>query len=111
MFADPWPQGYDAVFFSNILHDWDEARRMSLARKSFRILPPGGRLYLHEMLLAETRDGPLPAALFSLAMLIANYGKQLSLTELEGLLEGAGFVDVGATPTYGYYSLVSARKP
>jgi acetylserotonin N-methyltransferase len=111
MFADPWPQGYDAVFFSNIFHDWDEPRRRLLAQKSFRILPPGGRIYLHEMLLAETRDGPLPAALFSLAMLIANYGKQFSLTELQSLLGGAGFVDVQATQTYGYYSLVSARKP
>src|SRR5437667_16209 len=26
MFADPWPPGYDAVFLSNILHDWDRAR-------------------------------------------------------------------------------------
>jgi hypothetical protein len=111
MFADPWPQGYDAVFFSNIFHDWDEPRRRLLAQKSFRILPTGGRIYLHEMLLAETRDGPLPAALFSLAMLIANYGKQFSLTELQSLLGGAGFVDVQATQTYGYYSLVSARKP
>ena len=111
MFADPWPQGYDAVFFSNIFHDWDEPRRRLLAQKSFRILPAGGRIYLHEMLLAETRDGPLPAALFSLAMLIVNYGKQFSLTELQSLLGGAGFVDVRATQTYGYYSLVSARKP
>ena len=26
MFADPWPRGYNAVFFSNIFHDWDLAR-------------------------------------------------------------------------------------
>jgi hypothetical protein len=53
----------------------------------------------------------LPAALFSLAMLVGNYGKQFSLPELAGLLTGCGFADVRATRTYGYYSLVGARKP
>jgi hypothetical protein len=56
-------------------------------------------------------DGPRPAALFSLAMLLNTYGQQLTLGELEVLLGASGFVDVRATQTYGYYSLVSARKP
>ena len=111
MFVDPWPRGYDAVFLGNILHDWDAPRRAALARKSFAALPPGGRLYLYELLLADTRDGPRPAALFSLAMLLVTYGQQLTLGELETLLGASGFVDVRATQTYGYYSLVSARKP
>ncbi|MDQ3702918.1 MAG: ubiquinone/menaquinone biosynthesis protein, partial [Chloroflexota bacterium] len=111
MFADPWPTGYDAVFFSNIFHDWDVARCRHLVAQSFAALPSGGRIYLHEILLADSRDGPLPAALFSLAMLIANYGKQFTFGELESLLREGGFRDVGAAPTYGYYSLVSARKP
>jgi O-methyltransferase domain len=111
MFADRWPAGHDAVFFSNIFHDWDVARCRHLVTRSFAALPSGGRIYLHEILLADSRDGPLPAALFSLAMLIANYGKQFTFGELESLLSEGGFRDVRSALTYGYYSLVSARKP
>jgi hypothetical protein len=111
MFADEWPQGYDACFFSNIFHDWDPERCALLARKAFTALPSGGRIYLHEMLLADTKDGPLPAALFSITMLAGNYGKQFSLAELDQLLTTAGFINVRASQTYAYYSLISAHKP
>jgi acetylserotonin N-methyltransferase len=63
------------------------------------------------MLLADTRDGPLPAASFSLMMATGARGKQYSAGELDGMLREAGFGEATVTPTYGYYSLVSARKP
>jgi O-methyltransferase domain len=110
MFRDAWPTGYDAVFFSNVFHDWDPQRRDDLAQRAFAALPHGGRILLHEMLLDDTADGPLPAALFSV-MMLGTRGKQFSLPELDALLTRAGFVDTRATPSYGYYSLVSARKP
>jgi hypothetical protein len=111
MFRDAWPAGHDAVFFSNIFHDWDGERCLDLARRGFEALPSGGRIYLHEMLLADTKDGPLPAAAFSMLMLLRTEGKQFAAQELDDLLQEGGFRDVVATPTYGYYSLVSARKP
>jgi acetylserotonin N-methyltransferase len=110
MFNDVWPTGYDAVFFSNVFHDWDPRRRDDLAQRAFAALPIGGRVCLHEMLLHDTADGPLPAALFSV-MMLGTRGKQFSLPELDDLLTRAGFVDTQATPSYGYYSLVSATKP
>jgi len=110
MFHDAWPTGYDAIFFSNVFHDWDPQRRDDLAQRSFDALPAGGRILLHEMLLHETQDGPLPAAMFSV-MMLGTRGKQFSLPELDELLTRAGFVDTSAAPSYGYYSLVSARKP
>jgi hypothetical protein len=110
MFDDPWPTGYDAVFFSNVFHDWDAQRRDELAAHSFAALPPGGRIYLHEMLLNQSSDGPLPSALFSVMMLNTR-GKQFSAPELDTLLRGAGFAHMTVTPAYGYYSLVSATRP
>jgi hypothetical protein len=110
MFDDPWPRGYDAIFFSNIFHDWDPRRLADLARLSFAALPPDGRIYLHEMLLNDTHDGPLPAALFSV-MMLGTRGKQFSAAELDDVLTGAGFADLHITQTYGYYSVVSATKP
>jgi len=111
MFTDDWPTGYDAHFFSNIFHDWSDATCRLLARQSFAALPPGGRIFLHEMLMDDDGCGPLPAAAFSVMMLLGTRGRQYSLPELRDFLEGAGFVDVEAVRTGGgYYSLVSARK-
>jgi hypothetical protein len=42
---------YDAHFFSNVWHDWNEAQCANLAARSFKALPSGGRILLHEMLL------------------------------------------------------------
>ncbi|HLZ27306.1 MAG TPA: methyltransferase [Chloroflexota bacterium] len=110
MFSDPWPSGYDAIFFSNVLHDWDANRRAGLAARTFAALPPGGRIYLHEMLLNDTSDGPLPPALFSV-MMLGTRGKQFSAPELNALLTTAGFAHMTVTPSYAYYSLVTATKP
>jgi hypothetical protein len=112
MFRAPWPQGHDAHFFSNIFHDWSDETCRLLARKSFEALAPGGRILLHEMLMDDDGCGPTPAAAFSVLMLLGTKGRQYTLPELRGFLEGAGFVDVQSSQTGGgYYSLVSARKP
>lgn len=111
MFREQWPTGYDAVFFSNIFHDWSFATCAQLAKKAYDILPPGGCVYLHEMLLNDTGDGPRTAAAFSVLMLLGTEGRQFIFGELRTLLEEAGFRDVRATATYGYYSVVTGHKP
>ena len=110
MFNDPWPSGYDAHFLSNIFHDWGWERCRLLARQSFESLPAGGRIYLHEMLLEDTRDAPLAATSFSMNMIFFTQGKQFTAGELEVLLDEAGFEEITITPTCGYYSLVTGRK-
>ena len=112
MFTQAWPTGHDAHFLSNILHDWSDETCRMLARKSFEALPSGGRIVLHEMLMDDDGCGPLPAAAFSVLMLLGTRGRQYSLPELRGFLEHAGFTGIEAFSTGGgYYSLVVARKP
>jgi predicted O-methyltransferase YrrM len=111
MLRDPWPSGHDAVFFSDIFHDWDREGCIYLARRSYEVLPPGGRIYVHEMLLEDTKDGPLTTASYAISMLVTTKGKQFTAKELDDLLRECGFEDVSVIPTYSYYSLVSARKP
>jgi len=112
MFMQPWPTGYDAHFLSNILHDWSDETCRMLVRKSFDALPSGGRIVLHEMLMDDDGCGPLPAAAFSLLMLLGTRGRQYSVPELRSFLEPAGFIAVEASSTgSGYFSLVVARKP
>jgi hypothetical protein len=111
MFATSWPSGYDAHFFSNVFHDFDARACRQLASNSYAALPSRGRVYIHEVLLGETRDGPLTPASFSLAMTYFNgAGGQYTATEIGDLLRKAGFEDITTIPTYGYYWLTSATK-
>jgi acetylserotonin N-methyltransferase len=112
MFEQDWPTGHDAHFFANIFHDWSEETNAILAEKSYKALKPGGRIFLHEILMDDDGTGPWQAASFSVMMLLGTLGKQYTLPEFRTLLEAAGFEDVRACRSGGgYYSLVSARKP
>jgi len=111
MFRQPWPRGYDAIFFSNVWHDWNVRTCRWLAARAFDALPSGGRILLHEMLLDDDGAGPVAAASFSLLMLLATQGQQFTFGELKAILEEAGFVRVGTTETHPYYSVVTGHKP
>ncbi len=111
MFRDEWPHGYDAMFFSNIFHDWSAATCAQLAARASAALPSDGRIYVHEILLDDSGVAPRTAAAFSMLMLTGTRGQQFTFGQLRELLQGAGFVEVDVTATYGYYSLVSGRKP
>ena len=111
MFRHPWPQGYDAVFFSNIFHDWRPVTCLALARSAFRVLPSGGTINLHEMLLNDDGSGPRTAAAFSVLMALGTQGQQFTFAQLASLLTEAGFVDIRCHSTSPVYSLVRGRKP
>lgn len=110
MFRETWPRGHDAVFLSNVLHDWSPQTCAQLLAKAAGSLPPGGRLYLHEALLSEALDGPRTVAAFNVHMLIGTRGQQFTFSQLRQLLTAAGFGDVQAQPTHAYYSLLRATK-
>jgi acetylserotonin N-methyltransferase len=110
MFRDPWPKGYDAVFFSNIWHDWNFRTCAWLAARAYDALPRGGRIMLHEALLDDDGDGPPTTAAFSMLMLLATQGQQFTFAEIKGLLEQAGFRDIESQHTAGYYSVTTGYK-
>ena len=111
MFKDPWPTGHDALLLSNILHDWDDDRCLWLGQRCFETLPPGGLLYVHTMLLEDTKDDPLGTVGFSMNMVVRTEGKQFSARNLKKLLSTSGFSELSIMPTFGYFSLIKARKP
>ncbi|MEM0967369.1 MAG: methyltransferase [Verrucomicrobiota bacterium] len=111
MFSPDWPSGYDGVFFSNVFHDWWEERCRLMARNSFAALPSGGRIFLFEMLLDDSRNGGLSATGFSMYMVYLMRGKQYSAEELRSFLQDEGFVDFTVQSVTDHFSLVSARKP
>ncbi len=110
MFRDSWPLGYDAVLFSNIFHDWRPVTCLALARRAFAVLPSGGTINLHEMLLNDDGSGPRTAAAFSVLMALGTQGQQFTFGQLESLLTEAGFADIECHSTSPLYSLVRGRK-
>lgn len=110
MFREPWPKGYDAIFFSNIWHDWSFRTCAWLAARAHEALPRGGRVMLHEMLLDDDGAGPLTTAAFSMLMLLATQGQQFTFGEIKSLLDKAGFEDILTKPTAGYYSITTGYK-
>jgi acetylserotonin N-methyltransferase len=110
MFREPWPSGYDAVFFSNIWHDWNFRTCAWLAARAYDALPRGGRIMLHEALLDDDGDGPPTTAAFSMLMLLATQGQQFTFAELKSLLENAGFEGIETRQTASYYSITTGYK-
>lgn len=111
MFKEAWPSGHDVVFFNDIFHDWDDEQCLFLARRAAEAVAPGGRVIAHEMLLDDTKAGPLHAATYSVVMLFAARGRQRSAKETADILRAAGLVDVRVTPTVsGYFAVEGRRK-
>jgi len=110
MWKVPFPEA-DVHFYSQVLHDHPPDRCRWLIRKSFEALPSGGRILIHELLLDDDEGGPLPVATVGVAMLLLTQGQQFTAPQLRGMLEEAGFREVETLPTFGDWSLMSARKP
>jgi len=66
---------------------------------------------VHEMLFNEERTGPFAVAASNVAMLIGVQGQQYSGKEISAMLSEAGFTDIEVKPTFGYWSIVTGRKP
>ncbi|MFT5731723.1 MAG: 2-polyprenyl-3-methyl-5-hydroxy-6-metoxy-1,4-benzoquinol methylase [Planctomycetota bacterium] len=114
MFAAAYPDGYDAILFSQILHDWSYETGAELLARAFAALPSGGQVLVHEKLIEdEDSDGRVPLAnvLVSLDMLVWTEGQQYGVSELKTALRKAGFEHVKRRKTVGYWSAVSGVKP
>ncbi|RTL69053.1 MAG: methyltransferase [Pseudonocardiaceae bacterium] len=111
MFTDPLPAGHDVHLFSQVLHDWDQARVEHLLRSSFDALAPGGTLLDHDTHVAADKRGPLPVAEYSVLLMHSTPGKCWSVAELTEIAEGVGFIGIEHRPTVADRSVLLARKP
>jgi O-methyltransferase domain/Dimerisation domain len=111
MWQDPFPIA-DLHFYSQIYHDWPPQKCQLLTQKSFASLEPGGRILIHEMLYNDDKTGPFPVAAFNIVMLLwTPEGQHFSGRELSAMLAEAGFTDIEVKPTFGYWSIITGRKP
>lgn len=111
MFADPVPDGADAILLSNILHDWDVPACRALLGRLTPALPSGGRLLIHDVTLDDDLGGPLPVALYSAALFTLTEGRAYSAGEFRNWLAEAGLVPESIAPTRVHCQVLTARRP
>ena len=110
MWIDQFPSA-DVHFYSQIFHDWSPTKCRELTEKSFSSLKPGGRLIVHEMLLNNSKTGPMATAGMSMTMMAWTQGQQFTGSELVAMLSDAGFRSLQVKPAFGYWSIVTGVKP
>jgi len=92
--TDPLGGPYDVAWLSQILHSNTHEECRALIRKTAAALEPGGMILIHEFFLNDAMDGPVFPAMFSLNMLLNNYGRSYSDKEVGEMLKEAGARDI-----------------
>jgi hypothetical protein len=90
-FFDAVPSGCDAYILKDIIHDWDDARALSILKACRKAATPKTTLLVMEMIV-ENDDRPHPAKLLDMQMMTATHeGRQRTKEELARLFDAAGF--------------------
>ena len=92
------PEGGDAYIMKWIIHDWDDARAITILRNCRKQIAPNGRLILVDCVVPET-DEPHFSKFIDLNMLVMTGGKERTAKEFDDLLAAAGFRLLRVIPT------------
>ena len=102
------PGGADTITLKDILHDWDDARALSILRNTRRAMDEGARLLLIERVLPPG-DAPSPGKLVDITMLVLTGGRERTEEEYRALLEAAGFTLRRVVTINGETAVIEAR--
>jgi predicted O-methyltransferase YrrM len=103
----------DAVLFSGVLGDFDEAARQTLLTRAQTFVRDSGVLLVSETLFDDDRRAPLMPALLALNMLLATEGgDNFTFAEWQAILDSGGFADVQVHRNHerGLRDLLIARR-
>lgn len=100
------PEG-DVYLLKFVLHDWDDEACVTILRNIRRVMRPGGRLYVVEMVISDVDPSP-SAALLDLAMMVVTAGQERTRRQYEELLEQAGLQVRQVLPLTELYHLIEA---
>src|SRR6476620_7236923 len=101
----------DAIILKSVIHDWNDARSISILRNCHQALPSGGRLLLVERLMPETpgmTDDDKAHAMSDLNMLCGPGGCERTEGQYRELLEQSGFGLAAVYPA-GRFNVIEAR--
>lgn len=110
MFKDPVPPRADVILLSNVLHDWDEPQCRELLKRLAGALSTGGLMLIHDALLNDGLDGPLPVALYSAALFVLTEGRCYSGEEYGRWMKEVGLTAGSAIRTLIHCSVIAGTK-
>jgi hypothetical protein len=85
------PAGGDAYIIKHIIHDWSDEKSLAILKNVRKVIAPGGRLLLVEMVIPPGND-PHLGKLLDLEMLVQTHGgRERSESEFRDLFAAAGF--------------------
>lgn len=109
-FADALPKA-DVITMGNILHDWDEEKKLILMRKAYEALPAGGAFVAVENVIDNDRRQNGFGMLLSLNMLIeTGTGFDYTFDDFTGWAKSVGFSRTELMPLAGPTSAAIAYK-
>ncbi len=103
----PSSQAVDACILKQVLHDWDDSRCLTILRNCRRVLDPGKKLLIAEIVLSKSH-APTLGAFMDLEMLIETYGRERTEQQFRTLLEQSGFLLRRIVPTASSHSIIEA---
>jgi hypothetical protein len=109
-FADAFPKA-DIVTMGNILHDWDEEKKMMLMKKAWEALPSGGAFIAIEGVIDDERKQNVFGMMMSLNMLIeSGTGFDYTFVDFNRWAKTTGFKSTSLLPLAGPSSAAIAYK-
>jgi hypothetical protein len=107
----PWPiDEPDGILLGNFLHFCSDEESITILKEAHRTLAPNGKLFVHEMLWNDNKDGPLATAMWNFWMISVSAGRQRTAGELLDLLKRAGFQRMEVSETSGSFSMLICPK-
>ena len=106
-FFEALPSGGDAYVLSQIIHDWDDDRCLTILQRCREVVPSHGKLLIVDFVLPEG-NGPFVGKWVDLHMLVMASGRERTRAELTALLGAAGFAVTTVTPTVSGTGIVEA---
>jgi hypothetical protein len=101
------PPGGDAYVMSHILHDWDEERCLAVLSNCSRVMAPGARLLIVEMVIPPG-DEMHPGKMLDMIMISLTGGMERTEEEYRELLARGGFRLDRVVPTMSPASILEA---
>jgi SAM-dependent methyltransferase len=101
----PSSPAVDACILKQVLHDWDDPHCLTLLRNCRRILAPGKKLLIAELVLPESH-APTFGAFIDLELLLNTYGRERTEQQYRTLLEQSGFALRQVVPTASGHSII-----
>jgi hypothetical protein len=109
-FKDDFPKA-DMIVMGNILHDWDEEKKLMLMQKAFAALPEGGAFVAIENVIDDERRHNVFGMLMSLNMLIeTGKGFDYTFEDFTGWAKKTGFARTELIALTGPTSAAIAYK-